>query len=105
MWKSTDVDDARPLIVSVVGKTCFRSITVEEFAATETEPTKSISFNNSDAVVADAVGLQITMFVTIVVVADGVVYSVALLVEAAPLNSTLVVVAISYYPFLVCAHN
>jgi hypothetical protein len=33
------------------------------------------------------------------------VYSVALLVEAAPLNSTLVVVAISYYPFLVCAHN
>jgi hypothetical protein len=97
MWKSTDVDEARPLIVLVVGSTCFTSTTVEEFAATETEPSKSMSSSNNDAVVADAVGLHITMFVTIVVVADGVVYRVVLLAEAAPLNSTLDVVAISYY--------
>lgn len=73
------------------------SITVEEFAAIETEPIKSISSNNKDAVTADAVGLQITIFVMIAVVAAGVVYSVVLVVEAAPLNRTLDVVAINYY--------
>lgn len=60
-------------MVWVVGRTCFKSTTVDEFAATETVPSRSMSFNKIEAVVADAVGLQITMLVTIVVVADGVV--------------------------------
>lgn len=66
-------------------------------AATDTLPSKSILFRNNDAVTAEPVGLQITILVTTAVVAAGVVYKVVLDVEAAPLNSTLVVVAISYY--------
>lgn len=66
-------------------------------AATDTLPNKSVPFSNIDAVTAEAVGLHITMFVTTAVVAAGVVYSVAVEVDAAVLASTLDVVAISYY--------
>jgi len=73
MWKSTDVEDALPLIVFVVASTCFRSKNADELAATDTEPTRSISSSNSDAVTAEPVGLAITMFVTTAVVEDGTV--------------------------------
>ena len=85
------------MIVSVVGNTCFKSKNADEFAATVTAPSKSISLRRIDAVVEDAVGLQITMLVITVVVEDGVVYRVVVDVDAAVLDSTLVVVAISYY--------
>jgi hypothetical protein len=48
----------------------------------------------------DAAVLATTMFVTTVVVAEGTVYKVVLDVAAAVRASTLVVVAINYYPFL-----
>ena len=67
------------------------------FAAIGTEPSRSISFNNIDAVTEDVVGLHITILVITAVVAAGVVYNVVLVVAAAVLASTLVVVAISYY--------
>jgi len=85
------------LIVCVVFSTCLRSKNAEVLAPTETDPKRSISLRSSDAVTEDAVGLQITILVMTVVVKDGTVYSVALLVAAAVLASTLVVVAISYY--------
>jgi hypothetical protein len=97
MWKSTDVEEARPLIVCVVSNTCFKSKNAVVFAAIATLPSRSISFNNNDAVTPDVVGLQITIFDTTVVVADGTVYSVVLDVAAAVLASTFVAVAISYY--------
>jgi hypothetical protein len=97
MWKSTDVEDALPAIISVAGTTCLRSKNADVLAATDTLPKKSIPLIVIDAVAADAVGLQITIFVTTAVVAEGVVYRVVLDVAAAVLASTLVVVAISYY--------
>jgi hypothetical protein len=84
------------LIVCVAGKTCLRSKNADEFAATDTEPSKSISLSNNDAVIAAVVGLQIIMLLITVVVEDGTVYSVALDVAAAVLASTLVVVGIVY---------
>ena len=85
------------MIVCVVAKTCFKSKNADVFAAIDTAPSRSISLSNIDAVVADPVGLQITMLVITVVVDDGVVYRVVVDVDAAVLDSTLVVVAISYY--------
>lgn len=72
----------------------------DEFAATETLPSKSISLSNTDAVIAEVVGLQTTMFVTTAVDPDGVVYRVVVVVDAVPRNNTLDAVAISYYAFL-----
>jgi hypothetical protein len=85
------------LIVCVVGNTCFKSKKADEFAAIDTAPSRSISLSKTDAVVAEPVGLQITMLVITVVVEDGVVYRVVVDVDAAVRDSTLVVVAISYY--------
>jgi hypothetical protein len=100
MWKSTDVDDALPAMISVAGTTCFKSKKADVLAAIDTLPSKSMLLIVIDAVTAEPVGLQMTMFVTTAVVADGVVYRVVLDVDAAPLKSVLDVVAISYYiPF------
>jgi hypothetical protein len=73
MWKSTDVDDALPAITCVAGITCFKSKNADELAAIDTLPSKSIALIVSDAVTADPVGLQITMLLTTVVVAEGTV--------------------------------
>jgi hypothetical protein len=89
--------DALPAITCVAGITCFRSKKAVELAATDTLPKRSIALIVIDAVTADVVGLQITMLVTTVVVADGTVYRVVLDVAAAVLASTLLTVAISYY--------
>jgi hypothetical protein len=94
IWKSTDVEEARPLIVCVVFNTCFKSKNAVVFAAIATPPSRSISFRRTDAVTPDVVGLQITMFDTTVVVNDGTVYSVVLDVAAAVLASTFVNVGI-----------
>ena len=51
-------------------------------------------------VAADAAVFDTTMLVTIVVVADGTVYSVVFDVDAAPLKRAFDVVAISYYLLL-----
>jgi hypothetical protein len=68
-----------------------------EFAATVESFCNSTSSNNIVNVADDAAVLAIAILVTTVVVAEGVVYRVVLDVEAAPRNSTLEVVAISYY--------
>lgn len=57
------------------------------------------------AVTEAVVGFDITIFDTTVVVLDGTVYSVVLDVAAAVLARAFVTVAISYYPFLKCAHK
>ena len=85
------------MIVCVVARTCFKSKKADEFAAIDTEPSRSISLSKIDAVVAEPVGLQTTMLVITVVVDDGVVYRVVVDVDADVRDSTLVVVAISYY--------
>jgi hypothetical protein len=84
------------LIVCVAGKTCLRSKNADEFAATDTEPSRSMSLSNNDAVTAAVVGLQIIMLLITVVVEEGTVYRVVLVVAAAVLASTLVVVGIVY---------
>ena len=99
MWKSTDVDDALPAIICVAGTTCLRSKNTDVLAAIDTLPKKSILLIAIDAVCADVVGLQITIFVTTAVVPEGVVYSVVLVVAAAVRARTLDTVAISYYSF------
>ena len=98
MWKSTDVDDALPAMISVAGTTCFKSKKADVLAAIDTLPSKSMLLIVIDAVTAEPVGLQMTMFVTTAVVAPGVVYRVVPGdVVAAPLKSVFDVVAISYY--------
>ena len=87
-------------MISVVGTTCFKSKKAVVLAAIDTLPNKSMLLIVIDAVTAEPVGLQMTMFVNTAVVAAGVVYRVVLDVDAAPLKSVLDVVAISYYiPF------
>jgi hypothetical protein len=66
-------------------------------AATVESFCNSISSNKIVNVAADAAVLATEIFVTTVVVDEGVVYRVALEVDAAPLKSTFEVVAISYY--------
>lgn len=85
------------MIVCVAGSTCFKSKKAVVFAATDTEPSKSMSLSSIDAVIPEVVGLQITMLVITAVVPAGVVYTVVLVVAAAVRASTLVTVAISYY--------
>jgi hypothetical protein len=97
MWKSTDVEDALPAMICVAATTCLRSKKAVELAAIATLPSKSIALILNDAVTAADVGLQITMFVTTVVVAAGTVYSVVLDVAAAVLARAFVTVAIIYY--------
>jgi len=100
MWKSTDVEDALPLIVWVAFNTCFKSKKAEVLAAIDTLPSRSMLLRAIDAVTADVVGLQITMLVTTAVVPDGVVYSVVDVVAAAVRARTLDTTAISYCAFL-----
>jgi hypothetical protein len=92
------VADAPPVIVLVADKTCFKSIVVMLFAATETPDAIDTPSKARVNVPEDPAVLATTMFVTTAVVADGTVYKVvAVLVDAAVLASTLLVVAISYY--------
>lgn len=100
MWKSTEVDEARPLMVSFAGSTCFKSKKAVEFAASATLPSRSMSLSSSDAVTAAVVGLQITTLVTTAVTVDGVVYRVVDVVAAAVRAKTLETTAISYCTFL-----
>jgi hypothetical protein len=76
--------------------TCLRSKNADELAAIDTLPSRSIALIVIDAVTADPVGLQITMLLTTVVVAEGTVYRVVLVVAAAVRASALVTVAIVY---------
>lgn len=87
-------------MVCVAASTCFRSIKVVVLAATETLPSKSTSLSKIDAVIADAVGLQIAMFVSTAVLPAGVVQSVVLDVAAAVRASALDTTAISNCTFL-----
>jgi hypothetical protein len=97
MWKFTEVADAPPVIVLVATKTCFRSINEDELAATLTAVAMAVPFNASVKVCADPEVLVATMLETTVVVEAGTVYRVvAVFVVAAPLNKTLVTVAIIY---------
>ena len=80
----------------VASSTCLRSKNADELAAIDTLPSRSIALRVSDAVTADPVGLQITMLLTTVVVAEGTVYRVVLVVAAAVRASALVTVAIAY---------
>lgn len=88
------------MIVSVAASTCFKSTKIVELASIDVPVSRSTSSSRIVAVTADVVVLVIPMLVTIVVVADGTVYSVVLDVAADVRASTLDVVAISYYiPF------
>lgn len=96
MWKSTEVDEARPLMVWFAGKTCFKSKKADELALSATLPSKSMSLSSSDAVTEDVVGLQTTMFVTTALTVEGVVYRVVDVVAAAVRAKTFETTAISY---------
>ena len=100
MWKFTVVADAKPAIILVVARTCFKSKYALEFAAI-VDPDciatpSSVIVNVADD---DAVFVT-TMFETTVVVDDGTVYSVADEVAAAVLARALVNVAMYFLPFL-----
>ena len=97
MWKSTEVVDALPAIISVAGTTCLRSKKADELALIDTLPIKSMLLIVIDAVAAAVVGLQITILVTTAVVPEGVVYRVVDVVAAEVRARTFVTVAISYY--------
>jgi hypothetical protein len=99
MWKLTVVADAKPLIVFVVARTCFKSIIVESYAPTVTVVAIDTSSSSKVNVADVAAVLVTTILVTTVVVDAGTVYKVALDVAAAPRNRALDVVAISYYTF------
>jgi hypothetical protein len=70
---------------------------VTPFAGIDAPDTSAAPFRFSVKVPAEPAVLVTTISVTTEVVADGTVYSVVLLVEAAPRNIALEVVAISYY--------
>ena len=89
--------EAKPLIVFVVAKTCFRSMYAVEFAAIAESFCISISSNNIVNVAAVPAVLHIAILDITVVVDAGTVYRVALDVDAAPRKSALVIVAIIYY--------
>ena len=90
--------DAPPVIVFVAAITCFNGIIVESLAPTATAVAMLVPFNANVKVAEDVAVFVTTMLVTTVVVADGTVYNVVPVdVVAAPRNSALVVVAISYY--------
>jgi hypothetical protein len=75
-------------------------MTVMLFAPTETVVAIGTEFSAIVNVDDVAALFSITILLITVVVADGTVYRVVpVLVVAAPLKRTLVVVAISYYPF------
>ena len=82
------------------GTTCFKSKKADVLAAIDTLPSKSMLLIVIDAVTAEPVGLQMTMFVTTAVLPDGVVYRVVDVVAAAVLASTFDITAISYCTFL-----
>jgi hypothetical protein len=92
----TSVVEAEPLIVSEASTTCFKSIKIEVFAFTDTSDSIATSSSNIDAVTAEVVVLVTPMLVTTAVAVAGVVYSVVLVVAAAPLKRALDVTAISY---------
>jgi hypothetical protein len=97
MWKLTVTADANPAIILVVARTCFKSIVIESFAGIAVvvaiETPSKVSVN----VAAVAAVFVTKMLVITVVVDEGTVYRVVLDVAAAPRNSALVNVAISYY--------
>jgi hypothetical protein len=101
MWKLTVVADAPPVIVFVAAITCFNGIIAESYAPTDTVVAILVPFNAIVKVAEVPAVFVTTMLVTTVVVALGTVYNVVVVVVvAAPRNSALVVVAISYYPFV-----
>jgi hypothetical protein len=105
IWIDTAVVEANPLIILVAARACFNPMLIIEFAGIETagiSVTLSSATVTVDAVVA---ALDKLMSVTIAVVPEGTVYSVALDVAAAVLAIAFDVVAISYYSFLVGIHN
>jgi hypothetical protein len=94
------VADAKPVIVLVATRTCFRSIYTVVFAAIAVvvwsdvfEPAVPIPIVN---VPADPAVLVIAILLTTVVVEAGTVYNTVLDVAAAVLARTLVVVGIFY---------
>jgi hypothetical protein len=95
------VAEAKPLIVLVVARTCFKSMYTVEFAAIAVVVCKSTSSSNRVNVPADEAVLATAMLVITVVVDDGTVYSVALDVAADVRTSAFDTVAISYYPSFV----
>jgi hypothetical protein len=99
MWKFTVVAVAKPVMVLVAFKTCFKSNEAMELAATETAGSSTVPFKAMVTFAAAPAVLVTMMFVTTADVAAGVVYRVALDVAAAVLDRTFVVVAISYYTF------
>jgi hypothetical protein len=99
MWKFTVVAVAKPVMVLVAFKTCFRSNDAIEFAATETAGRSTVPFRATVTFAAVPAVLVMMMLVTTAEVAAGVVYRVALEVAAAVLDRTFVVVAINYYTF------
>ena len=76
-------------MVSPADRTCFRSITVESFAATEVVVAIAMSSREMVYVAALELELAITIFVTIAVVLVGTVYRVVD-VEVVYLNIRLV---------------
>jgi hypothetical protein len=97
MWNLTVVADAKPVIVLVVARACFRSKKTEALPSTAAEERSSTPSSKILNVAAVDDALSTTILVTIVVVLDGTVYSVVLDVAAAVLARALDVVAISYY--------
>jgi hypothetical protein len=98
MWKLIDVADAPPVITLVVASTCFRSMYAVELAAIGAVVCNAVPARPIVNVPAVPAVLVIAILVTIVVVEEGTVYRVVpTVVVAAPRNSALVVVAISYY--------
>lgn len=77
----------------------MRSKNAVELAARVVPEASAVPLRLNVNVALDAAVFVTAMFVTIVVVEDGVVYSVVLDVDAAPLKRIFDVVAISYYPF------
>jgi hypothetical protein len=103
MWNRTVVAEANPVIVfgvAFAGITCFKSKPNTELAAIDTAGNIITPSILTVAVAEDAALLEITIFVTtVVVLVLGTVYRVALEVAAAVLARTLEVTAISYCSF------
>jgi hypothetical protein len=97
MWNLTVVADARPAIIFVVARTCFKSNAAVELAAIAASLNRSTESTVIVNVAAVAAELVTTMLLITVVVDAGTVYSVVLDVAAAVLARAFVNVAISYY--------
>jgi hypothetical protein len=100
MWKLTDVADAKPAIIFVVARTCFKSKYALELAASEDAACNTTPSSVMVNVCADAEVFVTTIFEITAVVDDGTVYSVVDEVAAAVLARALVNVAMYFLPFL-----